>query len=104
MQGCCGGRPADATIRVSGDIYGESGLGMRDTKSSPPCQSQPPASSESGEPAREVLPEVGIQGSFDLVAPRADVLIESLRATGYSLPEAVCDLIDNSIAAGARNI
>ena len=30
--------------------------------------------------------------------------MESLRATGYSLPDAVCDLIDNSIAAGARNI
>lgn len=30
--------------------------------------------------------------------------MESLRATGYSLPHAVSDLIDNSIAAGARNI
>ena len=30
--------------------------------------------------------------------------MESLRATGYSLPDAVCDLIDNSVAAGARNI
>ncbi len=44
------------------------------------------------------------QGSFDIVAPRADVLMESLRATGYSLPDAVSDLIDNSITAGARNI
>ena len=42
--------------------------------------------------------------SFDLVAPRADTLMESLRATGYSLPDAVSDLIDNSIYAGARNI
>ena len=42
--------------------------------------------------------------SFDLVAPRADALMESLRATGYSLPDAVCDIIDNSITAGARNI
>lgn len=42
--------------------------------------------------------------SYDVVAPRADVLMESLRATGYSLPDAVSDLIDNSIAAGARNI
>ena len=41
---------------------------------------------------------------FDLVAPRADALMESLRATGYSLPDAVSDLIDNSITAGARNI
>ena len=30
--------------------------------------------------------------------------MESLRATGYSLPDAVSDLIDNSIAADARNI
>ena len=41
---------------------------------------------------------------FDLVAPRADALMESLRATGYSLPDAVSDIIDNSITAGARNI
>ena len=30
--------------------------------------------------------------------------MESLRATGYSLPDAVSDLIDNSITAGARDI
>ena len=30
--------------------------------------------------------------------------MESLRATGYSLPDAICDLIDNSITAGARNV
>ena len=41
---------------------------------------------------------------FDLVAPRADALMESLRATGYSLPDAVSDIIDNSITAGGRNI
>jgi len=51
-----------------------------------------------------VLPKVASQSSFEVVAPRADVLMESLRATGYSLPHAVSDLIDNSIAAGARNI
>ena len=50
------------------------------------------------------LPRAESLGSFDLVAPKADVLMESLRATGYSLPDAVCDLIDNSITAGARNI
>ena len=49
-------------------------------------------------------PSMAAQGSFDIVAPRADVLMESLRATGYSLPDAVSDLIDNSITAGARNI
>lgn len=42
--------------------------------------------------------------SFDIVTPRADTLMESLRATGYSLPDAVSDLIDNSIYAGAKNI
>ena len=45
-----------------------------------------------------------VPADFDLVAPRADALMESLRATGYSLPDAVSDLIDNSITAGARNI
>ena len=41
---------------------------------------------------------------FDLIPPRADALMESLRATGYSLPDAIADLIDNSITAGARNV
>ena len=45
-----------------------------------------------------------LDGSFDIVAPRADALMESLRAAGYSLPDAVSDIIDNSITAGARNI
>ncbi len=30
--------------------------------------------------------------------------MESLRATGYSLPDSVADLVDNSITAGATNI
>lgn len=46
----------------------------------------------------------GVEERYDLVGPRADVLMESLRATGYSLPDAVADLIDNSLTAGARNI
>ena len=41
---------------------------------------------------------------FDLVSPRAEALMESLRATGYSLPDAIADLLDNSITAGAKNI
>ena len=45
-----------------------------------------------------------MSNTFDIVAPRADTLMESLRATGYSLPDAISDLIDNSIYAGARNI
>ena len=38
------------------------------------------------------------------VAPRASVLIESLRDIGYSLQTAVADVIDNSVTAGARRI
>ena len=36
--------------------------------------------------------------------PDAKNLMESTRSIGYSLPAAVADLIDNSIAAKARNI
>ena len=38
------------------------------------------------------------------VPPRAAVLVESLRDIGYSLHTAVSDVIDNSLAAGARKI
>ena len=38
------------------------------------------------------------------LAPRASALAESLRDMGYSLRTALADVIDNSIAAGARNI
>lgn len=38
------------------------------------------------------------------VAPRASVLIESMRDIGYSLQTAVSDVIDNSITASAKNI
>ena len=41
---------------------------------------------------------------YDIVGPRADALMESLRATGYSLPDAIADIIDNSLAAHARNV
>lgn len=36
--------------------------------------------------------------------PYAPTLIESTRAIGYSLETAVADIIDNSIAAGAKNV
>lgn len=36
--------------------------------------------------------------------PNAAALIESLRALGYHLPDAVADLVDNSVAAGARSV
>jgi hypothetical protein len=38
------------------------------------------------------------------IPPSASALMESLRGTGYSLETALADLIDNSIAAGAKNI
>lgn len=41
---------------------------------------------------------------YELAVPRPESLIESLRSVGYSLPTAVADIIDNSIAAGAQNI
>lgn len=36
--------------------------------------------------------------------PRAEVLIESMRDIGYSLETALADIVDNAIAAGARNV
>ena len=41
---------------------------------------------------------------YDVIGPRADALMESLRATGYSLPDAIADIVDNSLAAHARNV
>jgi hypothetical protein len=38
------------------------------------------------------------------IAPRASVLIESMRDIGYSLQTAVSDVVDNSITARAKNI
>ena len=45
-----------------------------------------------------------LETEFDIVAPHASSLIESLRAFSYELPTALADLIDNSITAGAKNI
>ncbi|MBB1496119.1 ATP-binding protein [Propioniciclava sp. MC1595] len=39
---------------------------------------------------------------WDIAEPRADALIESLRAFGYSPESAIADLVDNSISAGAK--
>lgn len=46
----------------------------------------------------------GHDRSFEIAAPRADAMIESLRAFGYDLETAIADLIDNSISAGAKNV
>lgn len=42
--------------------------------------------------------------NFEDCPPRADALINSIRAFGYDLGMAVADLIDNSIFAKARNV
>ena len=47
---------------------------------------------------------MGAQSKYDIVAPDPSALIESLRSVGYTLPAAVADIIDNSIAAAAKNI
>jgi hypothetical protein len=39
-----------------------------------------------------------------MAIPRPDALIESLRSVGYSLPTALADIVDNSIAASAKTI
>jgi hypothetical protein len=41
---------------------------------------------------------------YDLTQPEPSALVESLRAFGYSLRTAIADLIDNSIAAKAKNV
>lgn len=48
-------------------------------------------------------PEVR-EGDFDFAPPAASALLESLRGMGYSPETALADLIDNSIAAGARSV
>ena len=44
------------------------------------------------------------EAGYDDVAPDASAMIESMRAHGYTLSSAVADLVDNSIAAQARNV
>lgn len=51
-----------------------------------------------------VTPPASRQVTFDEVIPRADSMMESLRAFGYSLPNALADLVDNSINAEAKRI
>lgn len=41
---------------------------------------------------------------YEIAEPKADAMIQSLRAFGYDLPTALADLIDNSISAGSKNI
>ena len=57
----------------------------------------PPPEDEAGSVVGEVQ-------DFDIVDPRPEALVESLRAFGYTLPAAVADLIDNSISAKAHRV
>ncbi len=41
---------------------------------------------------------------YEISAPKPCALVESLRSVGYSLPTAIADILDNSVAANARNI
>jgi len=41
---------------------------------------------------------------YDVAQPEPAALVESLRAFGYSLRTAIADLVDNSIAAKAKNV
>lgn len=41
---------------------------------------------------------------YERVAPRAAILIESMRDLGYSLKTALADIIDNSVTAQARSV
>ena len=44
------------------------------------------------------------QPTYDEIPPDASSMIESMRSYGYTLPAALADLIDNSIAAGASSV
>lgn len=41
---------------------------------------------------------------YEISAPKPCALVESLRSVGYSLPTAIADIVDNSVAAHAGNI
>ena len=41
---------------------------------------------------------------YEISAPKPCALVESLRSVGYSLPTAIADIVDNSVAAHAQNI
>jgi hypothetical protein len=46
----------------------------------------------------------GDSETYELAWPPAHAMIESLRGVGYSVETAIADLVDNSIAAGARTV
>ena len=50
------------------------------------------------------MKSTGKQKNYEEVAPEASAMIESMRAYGYTLATAIADVIDNSIAAGAKSV
>jgi hypothetical protein len=46
----------------------------------------------------------GSDDLFEVIEPRPAALIQSMRAVGYTAQSAVADLVDNSVAADARNV
>lgn len=50
------------------------------------------------------MDQEGTELGGEVLEPRAGDLAEALRAFGYDLPTALADLVDNSIAAGARTV
>ena len=58
------------------------------------------------EPMTERVEEVPTASNrdYEIAAPPAASMIESLRGVGYSLETALADLLDNSISAHARNV
>ncbi len=42
--------------------------------------------------------------NYEVVPPAASAMLESLRGVGYSIETALADIVDNSLAAGARNV
>jgi hypothetical protein len=60
----------------------------------------PPANWRTGGPVPSDEPE----SRFDIVDPKPDSIAESLRAFGYSLGDAVADLVDNSLSVASKHI
>jgi hypothetical protein len=61
---------------------------------------KPPASGGSGSAPSSLDSEL----RFDVVDPKPDAIAESLRAFGYSLADAVADLVDNSLSARSKHV
>lgn len=41
---------------------------------------------------------------FEIVRPNPEEFLHSIRASGYTIETAICDIVDNSISAGAKDI